>query len=1292
MPLTPDFLGALPPGLSPLQRGLELRRRCYQERIVRGQYGKHPGWDSGPHAQGASFCDLTHYRLQQESPCKSLVGFAVTPKNPNESVFMRLARLDIVSRQPERQQEIFGWVTPPRNDFAAATAFEVAKARYWQGPVPVAAPPGASLAESLDEVYSMQDTADFHANYLLRLLYLYGETPAYMRNHRTRWRRLGQFGRDVNFSESAESLIRDNLLAFKYWLDEPFFADDAGAAKLCQWRFERARQRWKQSTDPHKKEPSKNPNDDSYKFEMTYWSENHQVLFPTAEYLAGQLWPDAIFRPGNQFRLEGQDKTRPSDLLGWQRMQRAKPRLMRWLNDRLLFGFSEWNAPGYYEEDFTALFNLADFCLDDEIQIRASMVLDLLLFDLARFTCRGSFGSTAGRCYFEQKNCGYEQSVGDLIEILFGTRGLVVEAASTSAGAFASSRCYRMPDVLLSIGQDAKAEFIDRARVSLNFEDAAQYGIGFESDADILFWWSRGAFFVKELIVSTLALATRCHLMKTSPFQEVLPKLLRVANAEASLEPSLNPFAQVRETVAAIGGGESLDDRARSRLVALADECSVLTEGPALTRANLYTCRSPGAMLSSAQNFRAGQMSVQVQACQATLSLSATVWTTYPSAGDILQLSGTPDGPNWWTGSVTAPRVIQWQNAAIIAYKPKDLQLLLFGHRTHAWFPKDAFDAGSVLQRAANCNRDDSVWTFGKVGDGYVGLFSAQAPQWTTTGSWAGKELIAEGARNFFVIQIGTAAHFGSYSDFAEKVSSARVHVSGVSGAVAEVVAGALLGHKVPSEKFECSYDIPGGDRLELHYDDNEVRYAGRQFSDDNYPRFENPYVKCGRVYWGQCFYTIAHAGHSLTHDFRNIQSPVPVGAVSPLINSLTHGFRNIQSPVHVSAVSRLIDGGSSAEYDCSTGPRPFYVVGHNPNKISEVIAALDAGANAIEPDVNVYEDRQNELCISEAGIIDSDEGGDSDAPSLARFLDKLHTIALKRPELALIVFDCKPKAATPELGATLLDQVRKRLTYDTNVNIIISVSSLSETAIFRDIKGILGPREGCMIDEENDAGAVANFFIGAGIENRCYGNGNTFQDPLTSPNLRPSIEMACGMRAGEGSFQFIYEWTNNDEERLREFIRTGVDGIITDQPSLLRGICDEDEFQPLIRLAARGDNPFQPPNANYELAVHTGDVSMAGTDANLTFTLVGAKGTAIKLIDASLDGRMERDDWNFVTIQSPDIGRLLTITVQRDNSGNAPDWYLDRIVVRSFRYGVSKQAIFDRWIDTTSPFTMALK
>ncbi|MFM0260263.1 PLAT/LH2 domain-containing protein [Paraburkholderia sediminicola] len=1201
-------------------------------------------------------------------------------------MFIRIARLAVVAAEPERQQEVFGWVTPPKDDPLAQARFAFLQAVYWRGPDPHQPVVPATFQESLEEVYTQQDTADFHANYLLRLLYLYGDTPRHLRTADNTWRTVGRLGRDINFPGHAEALVRTNLLEFKYWMDEPFYADDDDGRLLRKWRANRATQ-IKFARPNNKDFTPEDPENDTYRTEMTFWSENHQVLFATAEYLAGQLWPQTIFRVGNSFRKEGPDKTRSTDLLGSQRMDRARPRLLRWLNDRMRFGFSEWNSPGYYDEDFTALFNLADFCLDREIRIRSCIVIDLLIFDLARFTHRGSFGVSAGRCYFESKNCGYEQSVGDLIEVLFGARaGVITERSSTCAGSFVSSTGYQVPDVLIAVAQDREATFVDRSRVSINMDEAPKYGVGYDTDEDVWFWWSRNGYFAPQVIKASLDMAVKFHLMKTSPFTDVFPQLLQIAALGTDIEHL--------HITAHASNPSSIDS---TLLVSLAGLGSIITEGAVLSRANLYTYRSPAAMLSSVQNFHAGQVAFQVQTCQATLSLDAAVWTTYPAAGDLLKISGKHDGPNWWTGSSTTPRVVQMKNAAIIAYKPTDLQLILFGHRTHAWFPKAAFDKGTVIQRTSNANTEDGLWTFGQVGDGYVGLFSAHRPDWTTTGPWTDNELIAEGARNVFILQIGSKSDFGSFSEFVDAVSHARIHigglalvtagevagaggglvagaalgaeVAGVPGAVVGAVAGAIYGATKTAEDFECSYDVPGAGRLELHYDEQQVRSHGRQFSDDNFPRFENPYVKCERVGWGQSFYTIKHGGHSLTHDFRAIEN------VSPS-----------------SDVVRLLDASEIRESNCDAAPRPFYIFGHNPNSIPDVLDALNAGANAIEPDVNVFEHRQNTLCISETGLVDTDKGGDSDAPTLAQYLDDLHAVVHAWPELAFVVFDCKPKVATGAHGASLLSEIRKRLTYDNHLNIVISVSSRSEAAIFDDIKGILGPREGCMIDEDNDPTAVASLFVGAGISNRCYGNGNKFQNPVTSPNLRPSIELACGLRAGRNSFQFIYEWTNNEEDRMREFIRTGVDGIITDDVAVLKAVTEEDEFQTVIRYAVRKDNPFTPTNANYVLSVHTGDVYLAGTSANITFTVKGTLGTMSKIVDASLDGRMARDDWNFVTIQSPDLGELLSITVQRDNEGSGPDWYLERILVQSYKYGVSRLAVFNRWIDTTAPFNQRLE
>lgn len=74
-----------------------------------------------------------------------------------------------------------------------------------------------------------QDTSDFSATALLRLLY--------------------GFGTSTLIAPTVTAEIQSALIGFKYWLDEP-------------------------GQDP-----------------MVYWSENHQILFASAEYLAGNLFP-----------------------------------------------------------------------------------------------------------------------------------------------------------------------------------------------------------------------------------------------------------------------------------------------------------------------------------------------------------------------------------------------------------------------------------------------------------------------------------------------------------------------------------------------------------------------------------------------------------------------------------------------------------------------------------------------------------------------------------------------------------------------------------------------------------------------------------------------------------------------------------------------------------------------------------------------------------------------------------------------------------------------------------------
>jgi hypothetical protein len=361
------------------------------------------------------------------------------------------------------------------------------------------------------------------------------------------------------------------------------------------------------------------------------------------------------------------------------------------------------------------------------------------------------------------------------------------------------------------------------------------------------------------------------------------------------------------------------------------------------------------------------------------------------------------------------------------------------------------------------------------------------------------------------------------------------------------------------------------------------------------------------------------------------------------------------------------------------TEPRPFYIIRHNPNTIDLVEEALDAGTNGIEPDINVFSDRPDELCVSHLT-------GDSDAPALEIFLTKLREIALRDQRLCLIVFDCKSAVATPAFGLRLLQAIRSCLTRETTLNIIISVSAMDHAIIFDQIGKKLGPREGLMIDEHKDPVEIAAWFQERGISNQCYGNGISVPPiALTGPNVTPSMERACALRAATGVPKFICPWTVNEKKLGEEMIRTGVDAMICDDTDTVLEIINRPEYRPFVRLAVRNDNPFMPSNAAYSLTVYTADRFMAGTDAKLTFTLTGSNGSAQTTVDSSFRARMERNRVNYLILQAPDLGDLISVSVQRDDTGNAPDWWLDKIEVQSAHYRQQKTAVFNCEINSVS-------
>ncbi len=519
--------------------------------------------------------------------------------------------------------------------------------------------------------------------------------------------------------------------------------------------------------------------------DMVFWSENHQLLFAASEYLAGQRWPGETF--GN------------SGLTGAQHVAKARPRLLRWLDHRLRFGFAEWYSPVYYPHDVAPLLNLIDFAQDPDLQIRAAMVLDLLLFDLARLTQEGSFGLTAGRVYEEHKWSGHRQSIGDLIEVLFGTRGGFKSQGATAATSFVTSCGYRVPHVLLAIGRDKGGRFVDRSRMSIGFADGPAEGIGFSSYEDGMFWWGMGGYLAPETIRLTRRMLDAYDLWRNSSFAQLRP--LR-AVPEALLP-----------TISATLGPAS--------------------RGSVLSGANLYTFRNGAAQLSSVQRYRAGQVGFQQHAWQATLDLDACVWTTAP---------GFPgrDGPGTWTGSSSLPLVAQVEDVAVILYNPPTVQRLIFSPETHAWFPRAGFDEV----------RSRGPWTFGRKGDGYVALYSAEPTVWTTGGPYADKELRAGGYRNVWICQVGCQAEDGPFDAFVQAIERAPLQASG-------------SGNLSPGDPLTVRYQAPGLGTLEAAWG-AAATLDGQSIHPADFPRFDNPYAQQA---WGAPTLAVQHAGAALRHD-----------------------------------------------------------------------------------------------------------------------------------------------------------------------------------------------------------------------------------------------------------------------------------------------------------------------------------------------------------------------------------------------------------------------------------------
>lgn len=382
---------------------------------------------------------------------------------------------------------LFHWEPEPYGWIADALAAERHEERADWLLLPPLDPLGAFYyrhvvrSKTLEHILWQKETADFHVCEHIRYL-------GYFRPGGRLRPREGQPGFDRAYEDWLRTVVPDwfidfataAILRFKFWVDD------------------RATPRRDQE-------------------EMTFWSENHQILFAGSEYVFGHWFA------GETFRYSGQKGS-------WHR-ERALGRLERWLEHRLRFGFSEVNSPVYYNLHIPAVLSVVDFVdLETEdaplrerhqrLRTLALMVADLLAFDVVRRVCQGSFQAVTSRAYMGSKTSGWAVSIRDYVQLLTGSLG-EFSSGGEGAGIALATSTYRdeVPEALIEIARQNGVPMIDRSRTSIALDEAEDHGLGVESADDIMFWWSHSAYFTEETWEPSRRWSATWHLWHCGPFQ-----------------------------------------------------------------------------------------------------------------------------------------------------------------------------------------------------------------------------------------------------------------------------------------------------------------------------------------------------------------------------------------------------------------------------------------------------------------------------------------------------------------------------------------------------------------------------------------------------------------------------------------------------------------------------------------------------------------------------------------------------------------------------------------------------
>jgi len=452
------------------------------------------------------------------------------------------------------------------------------------------------LDGTLEFINGQYDCSDFRLVNLIRIMYEFED----------------------RIPEDIRSEIDKTLLGFRYWWNEP------GENSMC------------------------------------YWSENHQILFASAEYLVGQKYPDTVFAS--------------SGLTGKAHMAKARQRALDWLEMRWKYGFTEFYSGVYYQEDIGGMINLIDFAQDEELVKKTQIIMDLLFYDVATQNIKTMFVSVSGRAYEGNRKGG--GTLGGLTRYYWGN-GHRIGAGLTHG--MMTTKKYVLPPVLKEIALDEGPVVIKQSS-GLDISELKSEGYLGTDNRSLMMQLGMEAFSNPAVVRNSLFLVRKHHMFSNSflaGFKRLDFTLLKWLHLEPVVVRLLNPQSN----------------------------------GVAIQKGNTYTYKTQDYSLYSVQGYHPGTYGDQHHVAGMNIGNSFSIFHTHPALE-----KGVPNqSPNYWVGYGHLPHVAQDKQVSLAIYNTppkKGLMEAALLDYTHAYFPEEKFDTVRVTDNYAMGKKGNTYCAF----------------------------------------------------------------------------------------------------------------------------------------------------------------------------------------------------------------------------------------------------------------------------------------------------------------------------------------------------------------------------------------------------------------------------------------------------------------------------------------------------------------------------------------------------------------------------------------------------